>query len=178
MIIGLTGYARSGKDTAALLLKGNGFEMYVFSDILVNMLKEQGKEPTKENQSLFGVKLRKDSGCQYILAKILCDRITDFDKNIVISGFRSPEEVEVFREKFGDKFKLIYVDRGFKARFKSRVNMKLNQDDFIKRDHRDSEEMGLSTIIEDKLYDFRIDNNSTVENLKERLFEIIDSINV
>jgi dephospho-CoA kinase len=170
MIIGLTGYARAGKDTAAMILKEQGFDMFVFSDILAEMLKSQGKLVTKENMSILGVELRKKTGCEYILAKLLSDKIIDFNKNIVISGFRSPGEVDVFRTKFKDNFKLIYLDRGFKLRFKGRTEETQNEDDFIKRDLRDGKEMGLDRIIEERLFDIRIENNGDLEELKNNVF--------
>lgn len=169
MIIGLTGYARAGKDSIANhLKKAYSFQKYVFSDVLTEILVKQGKEVTKENQSILGVKLRKESGCQFILAKLLSNKIKK-NKNIVISGFRSPGEIAYFRKRFGSMFKLIYIKRYLEKRFNDRIDKSLTKEEFIKRDKRDGKKMGLDAIINNKLYDLSLENNNPFEQTEKKI---------
>lgn len=170
MIIGLTGYARAGKDFVAdFLVKNYNFTKYVFSDILAEILIELNLENTKENQSKLGVALRKVS-TQNILATMLCAKLKD-NENIVIAGFRSPGEIYLFKDTFGHDFSLIYINRNFENRYKHREDLNLTEDDFKKRDERDSKGMGLSEIIDKKLYDFMIENNDTDISLFQKVAE-------
>ncbi|MBS3113124.1 hypothetical protein J4418_03510 [Candidatus Woesearchaeota archaeon] len=175
MIIGLTGYARAGKDFVAdFLVQNYGFTKYVFSDILSEMLKELNLENSKENQSKLGVALRKVS-TQHILATMLCEKLK-YQENIAVSGFRSPGEVTLFRDTFGPDFSLIYINRTFENRFKFREELQLSESDFKKRDERDGKEMGLNGLIDNKLYDHIIENNDTDFLLFQKLSEYIGQI--
>ncbi len=175
MIIGLTGYARSGKDFVAdFLVENYAFTKFVFSDILSQVLKEFGWDDTKENQSKLGVALRKAS-TQHILASMLCKKLKN-QKNVVVAGFRSPGEVELFRESFGQDFSLIYLKRDFEKRFNSRRDLHLSEEEFRGRDIRDGKEMGLDSIVEDKLYDFEVENNESKEILFQKVAEQIGQV--
>ncbi|MFA5141405.1 MAG: AAA family ATPase [Candidatus Woesearchaeota archaeon] len=165
MIIGLTGYGESGKDTIAdYLVQEFGFTKWVFSDLLGELLSSIECEDTKDYRSKLGVALRKTSGFQNILAMMLSNRIKGLD-DIVITGFRSPEEVSQFRADHNDRFKLIYVERSLEKRYASRRDQKTTMEDIKKRDERDGAGMGLDKIIHNQMYNLKIINENSREEL-------------
>lgn len=175
MIIGLTGYARAGKDFIAdYFVQKHNFTKFVFSDILSDVLQSFGWTNSKDNQSKLGVALRKAS-TPNVLAILLSEKLKG-KNNIVISGFRSPEETELFRGTFGENFKLIYVNRTFENRYQTRRDVSLNEEEFRQRDIRDGQHMGLDRIIQDKLYDFEITNNGTIEELESNISRIYEQL--
>ena len=71
--------ARCGKDTMAAYLKEKyGYEILVFSDVLVEEAEKIGLEPTKMNLSILGDELRAAEG-NAVVAKRLMKKI---DKEI------------------------------------------------------------------------------------------------
>ena len=68
----LLGKARSGKDTIAdFLVKEFGFRKFVFSSVLEEELKKQGKEITKKNMALLGDELRKEFVFNLLVVSVL-----------------------------------------------------------------------------------------------------------
>jgi len=173
MIIGLTGLARCGKNTAADYLKKKyGFEVLVFSDILVEEAEKKGMKPTKMNLSILGDELREKQG-NAVLAKKLLEKINP-EKNYVLNGVRSPEEADYIRNELLN-FYLIYVYANKVIRFKRR-----KQDDpqteakFFERDERDIENKGLGKTL--KMADYRIDNSSDLNSLYKQADELMEKI--
>jgi dephospho-CoA kinase len=104
MVIGLTGLAGSSKGEACAYLKSRGFTVLSFSDILRDEATRRGiltgsLEEQKAALSRLGEQLRKESGDWGILARMLAGRVKT---DTVVDGFRSVEEVNVFRESFPD----------------------------------------------------------------------------
>lgn len=166
MIIGLTGLAGCGKEEVADYLKKKyGFRVFNFSqDVLLSIAKERGIEPTKMNLSILGDELRKEKGMG-ALAHLLMEKIKkekDSDR-IVISGFRSTEEVDYVRNEELN-FYLVKVDADPMIRFsRRRPDDPQTQEEFFARDKRDIENKGLGKVM--KMADFTIKNNSSIEEL-------------
>lgn len=173
MIIGLTGPARSGKDTVAhYLMEEYGFKHFDFyRDVLLAELESRGMEPTKDNASIIGDELRKGKG-RGVMAELLFPKIDAEDA--VVTGFRSPEEVEFFREKTSHFF-LLMTSAPRDVRYDRRDERDpQTKDDFFGRDERDLKNKGMETVF--MMADHTIDNNGTIEDLKERVDEIMDEV--
>lgn len=164
-LIGLTGFARSGKDTvASYLVKNYGFKAFAFSDIIIEHLKKMNREVTKENMSLLGDELRKEFGND-VMAQFLWERVKNFDK-IVITGFRSPAEVAFFKAK--TRCILIYVEADAEIRFRRRTaEDPETKKAFFERDERDKKNKGLDVVIDEA--DYTLENNGTKEELYRRV---------
>jgi dephospho-CoA kinase len=84
LILGLTGFASSGKGEASNYLKSKGFEKFVFSDILKLEAQKRGilkgsYEEQKSILSKLGDELRKETGKMDILAIMLVDEIKEIE---------------------------------------------------------------------------------------------------
>lgn len=173
MIIGLTGLASSGKDTVAEYLKEKyGFSVLVFSNVLVEEAKKRGIEPTKMNLSILGDELRATLG-NAALAKKLLEEI-DPEKDYVISGFRSPEEVYAIQNEVIDFF-LVLVDTDKATRFKRRrPDDPQTEKEFFERDERDIKNKGMGKVME--MADYVLPNNGSLEELHKKIDEMLAKV--
>ena len=176
MIIGLTGLARSGKDTFAKRLQERyGFaRLDFFSDAIKPELEKRGLEITRMNGSILGDKMRKEHGMD-IMAKLIFDKI-DLRKNTVITGFRSIEEVNYMKSnKSVGKFYLIevYADSGIRYERSPKKRDK-TKEEFFKRDKRDVKLKGLGKVI--KIANFQIINNSTEEEFNKNVDKLMEKL--
>jgi len=129
MIIGLTGTNGSGKGTVAEFLKQEGFRYYSLSDELRGVLHQQQVEITLPNLIVWGNKIRKTQGSDY-LAKRVIEKIKKdkafAQKEIVIDSIRNPFELAALKTLPG--FILIAVDAPIELRYQ-RVQQRKREDD-------------------------------------------------
>lgn len=171
-VIGITGLASAGKDTSAQhIINEYSYEWLNFSDILVEEAEERGIEPTKMNLSEIGDEYREEYGMGG-LAKGILEKMKKADSNkFVITGFRSPEEVDYIRNHVED-FILVEISTDRELRWKRRKQEDpADKDDFFERDRRDKESKGLGKVIE--MADEVVENNSSFEDLYEQLDKIV-----
>jgi len=176
IVFGITGLARSGKNTAArFLVKKFGFLHFDFyRDVIVELLKKKGLKATKLNASKLGNELRKRYGkgiMGKLLAKKILKEIKKFKRKkivIVITGIRSKEEIKEFEKILKSKIILIEIYAPEKERFK-RSKLKSFKE-FKEREKLDKEK-GLGEVL--KLAKFRIKNILRKE-MKKELKLIVD----
>jgi len=183
IVIGLTGHAGCGKGTAAAYLKQkHGFGWIVFSDIIKEeaakrgLLNGKSLEAEKLALSRFGSDWRKETGWNDVAARKAIERIRKGRmEKVVVDGFRSVEEVELFRKTFKG-FVLIKIETPADARWKRRVEQDpaSKRSDFEARDKADLEIKGLDKVLQ--MADMTIDNSGTKEELHRRLDEIMKKI--
>ena len=180
LILGLCGYAGSGKTTVADYLSSLNFKKLVFSDVLIEEAKRRnllGEDFDKNDErvkiilSELGDELRKAEGMD-VLARRLVRKIK-YEKiyRACVDGFRSVEEVNVFRKEFKN-FYLIALKAPKELRFKRRreLDPTLKWEEFEKREKLD-EQKGLGKVL--SLADFVISNDSTLEDLYRRIDELL-----
>jgi dephospho-CoA kinase len=125
MIIGLTGACCSGKDTIAeYISKKHRYKHYSLSDILREIMKEKGIEPTRENLAAFGTELREKNGNE-ILAEKALEKI-DLNDRFCITSIRHTGEVEKLRER--KDFILVNITAPQNIRFERMRNRKRSGD--------------------------------------------------
>jgi len=183
MIIGLTGFYCSGKDTVAeYLVKEKGFVHYSLSDILREELRRRKLKPTRDNLIKIGNHLREKFGYS-ILAKKILEKCTE-NRNYVISSIRHPAEIEELKKR--NDFYLVNVKAPAKLRFKRMLERKREGDvktfkDFLKYEKIESQKNGSGQQLEMcKKLAFKTINNSgskkdlysKVDNLLEKLQKI------
>jgi len=169
----LAGLARSGKDTAAdFLVKKFKFKKYVMSDFIKEELKKKRLPQTKEMLSFYGDKLRKWKGMDAV-AKMVYRKIGK-KRNCIITGARSPEEIEFFKKKLSNVF-VVAVNAPLQKRFKRQQAIKrINLRKFRERDERDKKKKGLNKAINKA--DFVLQNNSTKKVLQQKILELMEKI--
>lgn len=172
MIIGLTGPARCGKDTVAQhLVESYEFKHFDFyRDVLVKELEKRGLEPTKMNASKLGDELRKKHG-QEVMAKLLLEKVDA--PRIVVTGVRSPAEVEYFRVKT-PSFHLALVTAPPEVRFARRKEYDPQTlEEFLARDENDRKK-GMFEVFE--MADVSFDNDGGVGELLAKVDEWVQGV--
>lgn len=114
MIIGVTGFFASGKDTCAAYLERKGYQHVSLSDIIRDELRERNMEITIPNLTKVGNELRREHG-----AGVLAERaIQRFEpsRDYVVTSIRHPDEVRTLQRN-DRKFALIFTDAPMKQRF-------------------------------------------------------------
>jgi dephospho-CoA kinase len=167
-VLGITGMARSGKDTAAKYLRDKyTFEWLNFSDILTDEAKKKKLEPNKMNLSKIGDEYRKKHGMGGLSVGILKKIEKSKNENFVVTAFRSPEEVDYIRNHVDD-FTLIEIRADPETRWNRRnKDDPKTEEEFFERDRRDKELKGLSEVLE--LADEIITNDSSLEEFYEKI---------
>lgn len=172
LVLGLTGKRGCGKDTMAEYLKAKyGFHILTYTnDVLSPLLKEMGKEVTRENLIDLALDLRAKSG-KHILTRMISDKI-EKEGFWAISGVRYPEEVGYFRERFGDAFGLVYIACETKKRYERIVKRGTKGEGgmtfarFMEIEEKETEKVIGETV---KLADFSINNDGTKAEFEKRI---------
>ncbi|MCL2389998.1 MAG: AAA family ATPase [Endomicrobia bacterium] len=114
MIIGLTGSYCSGKDTVAeYIVEAYGYGHYSLSDVIRDVMKSEGVEPTRENLIIFGTNLRAQNGNGVLAKKVLS--LMKEGQNYCITSIRHSDEVTELKKR--KDFILINVDAPQSVRF-------------------------------------------------------------
>jgi dCMP deaminase len=113
MIIGVTGFFCSGKDTMAELLQAKGFAHVSLSDIIRAELTARRKPITIPNLTTVGNQLRREHG-RGVLAERAMARM-DFTRNWVVTSIRHPAEIVELRRR--PDFVLVFVEAAQGVRF-------------------------------------------------------------
>lgn len=176
IIIGLTGFARSGKDTAARYLRDKyGFRIYTFSDILREELSARGLPTNKEEMSKFGDELRSIHGDAVLADRLIKKIDKEGPRRVIANGFRSPGEVQVFRGKFAEKFLLVDIWAPAELRFKRKSAEDLQSwDEFFARDKRELANKGMAGVIE--AAQARVINDSDVASLQRKIDDMMAAL--
>ncbi|HZX44470.1 MAG TPA: AAA family ATPase [Candidatus Nanoarchaeia archaeon] len=173
MLIGLTGKMGSGKSEVVKFLKEKGYEHYVYSDVLKEMAKERSIEPTRANLQLLGAKIKgNDPG---ILSKALLKKARS--DNAVFDGIRNRHEIKELKKK---GVMIIAITAPQKVRYQRLKERKRPGDpetfeEFKRLDNLENRGNGKGQEINQclKVSDHVVDNNSSIENLKENIAKII-----
>ena len=177
MIIGVTGYKASGKDTLVSFFEKVGFEHISLSDYLRKILLTQNKEITRENLTVLGNELRSSKGDDY-LASLAIKELKGSNKKIIISSIGRVAEIKKLKELEG--FKLIFVDANEKIRFKraskrARESEHKSFEEFIKHDML--ERTGGNGLFREfdnckAESDFIVENNGSFAKFKQKIKDI------
>lgn len=92
IIIGLTGTICGGKGTLASHLVDLGFNHFVLSDRIRDEIRSRGQEITRTLLQDVGNELRQKYGGA-VLAERTASLLANVEGNIVIDGFRNPDEI-------------------------------------------------------------------------------------
>lgn len=180
MIIGLTGTIASGKSSVADILKEEGFEHHTYSDILRQEAKKRNIESTRENLQKLGNKFKEESNNMGILSRLIIENSKS--KNIIADGIRTVDEINELR-KHPDSY-VIGIDALQKLRYnrlksRKRAGDPITFDQFKKIDNHENKGITAGQEINNclKQSDFLITNNSSLEELKKEIKNILEKIN-
>jgi dephospho-CoA kinase len=173
----LTGMPGAGKSSVADSLKERGFYVISMGDVVREEARLQNMELTDNNLGNIMLKLRKEMGpgaiSHLIVKKTRCEDNT-LSKIVIIDGIRSIHEVEILKDIGNVKLLAIHASADTRLKHikqRARLDKPLNEEDFVVRDKRELT-VGISEAI--ALSDESISNNNlTIEELKEKAYEII-----
>ena len=179
MIIGLTGTMGAGKSEVVKYLKSKDFEHYVYSDILKEIAKQRNLEPTRKNLRELGTLIKKETKNMGILSINLLKKIKT-DK-AVVDGIRNADEIRELRKE-----KNVYIigitaqqrPRYQRLKKRKRAGDPNTFEEFKKADNLENRGKTKGQNINKclKMADFTINNNATLEQLKENIEKIFQTI--
>lgn len=182
-VVGLVGPIASGKGTVVKIFEERGFASSSLSDRIREEITKRGQEITRQSLTEVSNELRNTFGND-ILAKRISEIIerSRSDK-FVIDAIRNPYEIMFLKQKYNAR--IIAVTAEQKKRFEHFVNRGTNTkgittwEDFKELDN--SELTGKygehSQRVNDciKIADLTIENNGTIDELKEKVGKFISS---
>ncbi|RLJ02400.1 MAG: hypothetical protein DRP11_03070 [Candidatus Aenigmatarchaeota archaeon] len=175
-VIGLVGKIGSGKDTVSRMLKEYGFKEIGMGDMVREIARERGLEPTRENLQMIQKEFRGKYGPDYF-AKMVVDRIRERGwERAVINGIRIPEDAEIPRKEFGKDFTLVLVEANPDIRFerlrkRRRPGDPKTFEEFQKQEEREMKLFNLEKTL--SYADEIIYNNGTKEELKKEVDDLM-----
>lgn len=171
-ILAIVGLPGSGKTTAIEATSDLGI-VVTMGDVVRNEAIRRNIESSGSNLGKIAEELRKNYG-PGIIAKKCVDLIMKKKDNIIfIDGIRSLAEVSIFRKFW--KFPIIAIIVDEKKRLRRLFKRSRSDDpkDLEELKERDDRELkfGLDEVIEEA--DYKINNNSTVDDLKKKVREVV-----
>ena len=176
MILGVTGYIAAGKDEFCKILERKGFKHISLSDLLREILEEQGKEKSRENLTKLGSELREKEG-DGALAKKALKKVKE--GNWLVSSIGRVAEAEELRKN--TDFKLIFITASQETRFERIKSRKRKGDtttleEFKKQEEREAKGKNKYREFDNlkEKADIIIENNDTIKELERKAKEVIN----
>lgn len=178
-IIALVGMCGSGKSVACEYLESLGYKRVYFGGVTMEKLKELGLEVNPVNEKMVRENLRKELGMG-AFAKILLPKIKELAKNnfVVLDGLYSWDEYKILQEEINDNIKLVAIitDKNKRIeRLSIREVRPLTKDEVTTRDISEIENLAKGGPI--AYADYFAFNNGTIEELQNKLKDIVNVIN-
>lgn len=181
MILGLTGTFAAGKDAAAEYLKEKGFFHTSLSDLVREECVRQNRPIDRDTCRIIANETRAKFGAGYF-TKLAMQKIKNSSApNALVVSIRNLGEVEELKKN--PNFKLLAIDAPIKLRYERAIARKSEKDKvpfetFEAQENEEmtsqkSNEMQIGTIL--KMADFTIQNIGTLEELYEKIDEILAS---
>ncbi len=179
IILGFIGDIAAGKTTVATYLHNKyDCNSYRFSTMLRDVLDRIYVEKDRSNLQALSVFLREAYG-QDILSKVLTKDVkNDQNSIVVVEGIRRPTDVTYLKDLEG--FHMVYITAEAKTRWQRLTKRGENPDDNQKTfetfltDEKAEPEMLIKEI--SKQAEFTIVNDGTVENLYQKVEEILKKL--
>jgi len=178
-IIAIVGMCGSGKSVATdILEKEFNYKKVYFGGVTLNKLKEANLEINPENEKTMREGLRKELGMG-AFAKILLPDIKEFatHNNVVLDGLYSWDEYKILYDEFKENLIMICIVSDKNIRY-NRVAVReirpLNKEQVIARDIAEIENSAKGGPI--CFADYYILNNSSIEDYRARLLDILNNI--
>lgn len=180
IIIGLVGEKLAGKDTVAeYLVKKQGAFHIKFSHLLDEILEILDLPKTRRNEIDLGLGLRKIFGMEVLYRALKKRALTADAAMIIINGIRMDEFERMISDDLGAK--MIYITAPLELRYQRYQNRhekvddgKLSFEEFGRQDREEETERGIPGLGVRAAY--RIDNTGTVEELYEKVENVIKKI--
>ena len=173
-VIAVTGLIGSGKDEVArYLVKRHGFTLYDHSALLGEVLRKQGRPPTREEKR----KLRKERGPLFT-ARLIIQKIREEQPaRAVIGSLRRPEEIRLTRQAFpGTRLLLVKASPRVRFRRASHRARDAPRDwvHFLEEERKEEKQFHFTETF--RHADFSVANNSSLRALQTQLDHIVERL--
>ncbi len=179
-VIGVVGEIGSGKDEALKHLRDKYGVPYISTgDIVRQMAQQEGVVGTRENLAAISRRCFTEMGRGCFVRMVGQEIQKRGWKVSGISGVRSPDDVAVMREMFGDDFILVRVDindpviRFQRVRLRGERRDPLTLKEFQEQDGNEEREFQISRA--GALAQHRLDNSGTLEDLRRQIDDLVAS---
>lgn len=180
-VIGLIGEKGAGKGTVSdYLIEKQGAIHYGTSKILRRTLEDLHVPITRDNLVKLALVLKEGYGPSIIIDALIQDMEKNGSDIIIADGIRMHGDVEPFRQKFGEKFILVYVTADLKLRYERTLARKQNAGEAEATFEQFLEEEGKLTEVSiqeiGRQADFKMNNNGTEQELIAQTEEMLKKI--
>ncbi|MGB3921543.1 AAA family ATPase [Methanothrix sp.] len=194
-IIGFVGLPGSGKGEASRIARERGLVVVVMGDVIRQEAARQGLEPTDQNLGRIGNALREREGPEAVAKRTLEMAQRTGRDLVVVDGLRSQAEADFFRSR-AEEFYLIEVQAAADVRLRWLENRGRPDDpkgceedrggasaedravdsaaSALKE--REGREKGWGLCQAMERADYRIDNSGSLEDLRQRVVQLLDRI--
>ena len=176
MILGIAGTHGAGKGAVVDLLKEHGFIHCSARELFLEILKERNSPLDRASISALANELRAEHGVSYVVDTYLA-RHTSSD-NVIIESIYTLGEVEALRKRGGV---VLAVDADPEIRYE-RIKGRMSETDFVTKEdfiaqqqkelHSDDPSKQNTRAVMETA-DFRIENNGSLEELKESVAHVL-----
>jgi len=185
-IICVVGMAGSGKSIVSDEFVKNGFEYLRFGQITLDTIKEQGLELNEANERKIREEFRQKNGMG-VFAVLNIPKSNEMLKksNVVVDGLYSWSEYKILKEKYGDSVYVLAVYAPPEIRYERLENRATENDinqrfrSFSKEESKERDYTEIGNIEKGgpiAMADFTIINTGTIDELKEKVKEILNKI--
>lgn len=174
-VLAITGQPGSGKTTAIDAIRDLGV-VVTMGDVVRNEARKRNLELSGNNIGKIAKELRAESGPTIIAEKCVALIKSKNEEVVFVDGVRSLSEINIFRRFW--KFPIIAIVVDEEIRFnrlfkRDRSDDPKNLEELTERDKRELD-FGLDKVLENA--DYTIQNNSSIENLKKKVRNLIINI--
>jgi dephospho-CoA kinase len=116
-VIGTVGMPGSGKGEVATVAEAAGIPVVTMGDVIRAACRDRGLDPADHHGEV--AQALRDEGGPAAIAEASLPHVEDAlaeSETVVVDGLRSPDEVALFREQFGDEFSILAVEASFETR--------------------------------------------------------------
>jgi len=177
-LIAFVGMPASGKSEASAVARSLKIPVVNMGDEVREEAKRRGLPPTDENIGGTGTALRRDEGMDAIAKRCVPKIRAQRSDVVVVDGTRNIEEVNYFKNHFGDDFKLIAINAPFDLRFE-RVKKRARSDDMngieeLKRRDEREKSWGLEKAMD--MSDITLNNTRSIEEFQEEIRKLFRTV--
>jgi dephospho-CoA kinase len=176
-VIGAVGKIGSGKDTAVKYISSKcSIHTFSIGDIAREIARNEGLPATRESLQKITEEYYEKYGRTYFVEETIRRIERANCPHMLITGIRAPTDVTTLRRHFLDNFVLICVRADERKRFQRLLSRREPRDpktwqQFLEQDRAEEKIFQLDEAC--RLADYRIDNDGTVEELFQKIDEII-----
>jgi len=176
MIVALVGMPSSGKGEASKIFEELGFSVVRMRSAVLEKLGEMGLEVNIENVGKAALRMREERGPAAVAEKTL-PAVKAAGENVCIEGVRSREEVEFFREAFGD-FACVGIDAPAEKRYewalgRDREDDARSPEEFGAKEKREGD-WGIGKAVGHA--DYIVQNDGSLEEFRRKVRELVEKI--